>query len=177
MRCPTCSSRSGWNGAGCRWIKRRWTLRSNWRPAAGVQLRLKAQAQVQTQAQAQVRLRVGLVPVNDERGLRWTMLKLVSNTIKCGRKNQGPQWVVLSAEAAPQAVRLHRVDHGDGMTPEQWQRQFRPFERPGQEGSSQPGSVLGPVITRPLAQVLGGAVSLHSPPGGVAAATPQLPRG
>jgi PAS domain S-box-containing protein len=129
--------------------------------AAGVELQVLAPA--------------GLVLHSDERCLRQIMLNLASNAIKYGRKSQGSQQVVLSAEVTPQAVLLHVVDHGEGMTPEQLQRLFRPFERLGQEAGSQPGSGLGLVITRQLAQLLGGEVTLHSRPGVGTKATLQLP--
>ena len=129
--------------------------------AAGVELQVLAPA--------------GLVLNSDERCLRQILLNLVSNAIKYGCGAAAPHRVVLRAELTEQAVRLHVVDEGEGMTPAQLQRLFKSFERLGQEAGSQPGSGLGLLIARQLAQLLGGDITLHSRPGVGTTATLQLP--
>jgi len=112
---------------------------------------------------------------SDERCLRQLLLNLGSNAVKYGRPAQGRGRVVLAAERMGQQVRLHVSDSGMGIAPEQLQRLFQPFERLGQEGGATPGSGLGLVISRHLAQLLGGEVSLDSRPGRGTTATVQLP--
>ncbi len=107
----------------------------------------------------------------DERCLRQILLNLGSNAVKyAGRAAH----VVLSASIEGDTVRLGVADNGQGMTAEQVQRLFSPFERLGQDVTGVPGSGLGLVITRQLAQLLGGEVRLSSSPGKGTVATLEL---
>jgi len=112
---------------------------------------------------------------SDERCLRQLLLNLGSNAVKYGRPAAGRGRVVLAAERENGHVRLRVSDGGMGIAPEQLRRLFQPFERLGQEGGATPGSGLGLVISRHLAQLLGGEVSLESQPGRGTTATVQLP--
>ena len=104
-----------------------------------------------------------LALVSDERALRQILLNLAGNAIKYGR----PGGVLrLQAAATPAGRCVFEVqDNGPGMTEEQLQRLFKPFERLGHEQGTVAGSGLGLVISRQLAQALGGELSLHSAPG------------
>jgi PAS domain S-box-containing protein len=128
---------------------------------------------------AQVTLTVlaapGLVVNSDERCLRQMVLNLGSNAIKYGRDADGRGVVTLAAERVGGHVQMTVSDRGAGMSPEQLQRLFRPFERLGQEAGSQPGSGLGLVITRQLAQLLDAEVAVASGAGQGTTATVRLP--
>jgi PAS domain S-box-containing protein len=114
----------------------------------------------------------GLHVRSDERGLKQILLNLGSNAVKYG--GRGCQ-LTLSAHAEPGAVLLNVTDTGRGMSPEQLQRLFQPFERLGQEAHSVGGSGLGLVISRQIAQALGGQLELHSTPGQGTQAVLRLP--
>ncbi len=114
----------------------------------------------------------GLTVRSDERGLKQILLNLGSNAIKYG--GRGCQ-LTLSAQAEAGAVLLTVSDSGRGMSAEQMQRLFQPFERLGQENQGAGGSGLGLVISRQLAQALGGQLDLHSEPGVGTQALLRLP--
>ena len=114
----------------------------------------------------------GLTVRSDERGVKQILLNLGSNAIKYG--GRGCQ-LTLSARAEPGAVLLSVADTGRGMSPEQLQRLFQPFERLGQEAHNVGGSGLGLVISRQMAQALGGQLDLHSSPGAGTQAVLRLP--
>ena len=101
----------------------------------------------------------GLLIVSDERCLRQIMLNLGSNAIKYAGRGAH---LTLRARADDGAAVLSVVDNGRGMSPDQVQRLFKPFERLGQEASGQPGSGLGLVITRQIALLLGAEVHIAS---------------
>ncbi|MDE2082134.1 MAG: PAS domain-containing protein [Burkholderiales bacterium] len=118
----------------------------------------------------------GLVVHSDERCLRQIVLNLASNAIRHGRAPGGASHVSLQAraDADADAVLLCIRDNGPGMTPEQLQRLFEPFERLGATDGSG-GHGLGLFVTRRLARQLGAEVELHSRPGAGTTATLRLP--
>jgi len=114
----------------------------------------------------------GLALRSDERGVKQILLNLGSNAIKYGGRGC---LLTLSARAEPGAVVLRVADTGRGMSPEQLQRLFQPFERLGQEAHNVGGSGLGLVISRQMAQALGGQLELSSQPGVGTQAELRLP--
>jgi|GEM_PF-4562351 len=116
-----------------------------------------------------------LVLASDERALRQILLNLAGNAIKYGRPGGG-LWL-RAALAGPERCVLSVHDDGPGMDDEQLQRLFTPFERLGHEQGSVGGSGLGLVISRQLAQALGGALSLRSVVGQGTTAELSLPLG
>ncbi len=128
---------------------------------------------------AQVTLAVEAAPAlvvdSDERCLRQMLLNLGSNAVKYGRNAAGRGQVTLAAARVGEQVQVTVSDSGAGMSPEQLQRLFRPFERLGQEAGSQPGSGLGLVITRQLAQLVGAELAITSQMGQGTTATVRLP--
>jgi signal transduction histidine kinase len=108
----------------------------------------------------------------EERTLRQILLNLGSNAIKYGGRGG---CVHLAATAADGGAELRIRDEGPGMSEAQLARLFKPFERLGQEAGSVPGSGLGLVITRHLAQRIGARVHLESRPGEGTTAVLWLP--
>ncbi|MGH9260858.1 MAG: sensor histidine kinase, partial [Acidimicrobiales bacterium] len=78
-----------------------------------------------------------------------------------------------SVEAAPPEVRFHVTDRGPGIPVEQQARIFEPFERSGHEQGT--GSGLGLAVSRRLAELLGGSLTVASEPGRGARFTLTLP--
>ena len=137
-----------------------------------------------------VRLEVsvdGSVPtaMADRRALRQVLLNLGSNAVKYGRvggqvelraRTMGP-----SAGSSPEPTSgtadwlIEVQDEGEGLPPQALDRLFQPFERLGRERGDQPGSGLGLVISRQLAELMGGSLDLVSTPGAGTTARLRLP--
>ncbi|MES2128594.1 MAG: PAS domain S-box protein [Pseudomonadota bacterium] len=104
-----------------------------------------------------------LVVLADRTRLKQIMLNLMSNAIKYNHE-QGV--VVLSITAVPGGrVRISVQDTGRGLTPEQLENLFQPFNRLGQEGGNEEGTGIGLVVTRRLAELMGGSMGVSSTPG------------
>ena len=99
---------------------------------------------------------------SDERLLRQIMLNLGSNAIKYGGRGSTLR---MAAQSRSGGLQITVDDNGPGMTAEQLQRLFKPFDRLGQDRLGVPGTGLGLVISRQLAGSLGAELVLHSGPG------------
>lgn len=95
----------------------------------------------------------------DARRLRQVLLNIGSNAIKYNRQGGSVVW---EASEAQGRVTLRIEDHGIGMTPEQLERLFQPFDRLGAERSKIPGTGLGLVISRSLVTEMGGTLTVES---------------
>jgi PAS domain S-box-containing protein len=129
--------------------------------AAGVALILgESAAPVRAQVQA------------DGVRLKQILLNLLSNAIKYNRrggtvvldwKRDGPRWAVQVA------------DTGQGMQAQQLAHLFEPFNRLGAEHSSVEGSGIGLALSRQLAELMAGQMSVSSTPGMGTVVTLTLP--
>jgi len=95
----------------------------------------------------------------DEKRLRQILINLLSNAIKYTQAGGA----TLTIRYRSQTALVDVIDTGIGIAPEDLDRIFEPFER----GSSldtilQPGIGLGLAITRALARILGGEVTVTS---------------
>jgi signal transduction histidine kinase len=116
-----------------------------------------------------------LTLAGDERGLRQVLLNLGSNAIKYGRTG-GHVTLACTLDDDGRLLRFTVSDDGPGMSEQQLQRLFRPFERLGQETTSVGGTGLGLLISRQLAEALGGSLDIASRPGAGTVATLVVPR-
>ncbi len=96
----------------------------------------------------------------DEQRLRQMLLNLLSNAIKYNREGGGV--LVSSEETAIGQLRLKVSDTGPGISPEGLARLFVPFERLEQEFTEAEGTGLGLVISRRIAEAMGGTLSVQS---------------
>ncbi|MDH5218130.1 MAG: PAS domain S-box protein [Gammaproteobacteria bacterium] len=87
------------------------------------------------------------------------ILNLLSNAVKYNR--EGGE-VVISCDVVGKRLRLSVSDTGPGMSAEQLQQLFRPFERVGAEKSSIEGTGIGLVITRNLIELMSGRIGVES---------------
>jgi PAS domain S-box-containing protein len=109
----------------------------------------------------------------DPRSLRQVLINVISNAVKYNRPGG---WVCVSLLGAPAGrVALAVEDTGSGLSAEQLDRLFQPFERLGHESSEIEGSGLGLVIARSLAGEMGGALTLSSVPNAGTLARIELP--
>ena len=99
------------------------------------------------------------------------LANLVSNAIKYGA-GEGRR-VVLRARARGDAVVFEVEDQGPGLPPEQHDRVFEPYLRSA--AADVKGFGIGLSLSRQLARVMGGDVTLSPAPGGGTLATLTLP--
>ena len=100
--------------------------------------------------------------------LRQILNNFVSNAIKFtseGWIDINVQW--LGRTDGKESLRFEVKDTGIGISPENQQRLFQPFSQAdGDDARRRPsGTGLGLVISRQLAQIMGGSISLESAPG------------
>ncbi|HEY0821652.1 MAG TPA: ATP-binding protein [Rhizobacter sp.] len=100
----------------------------------------------------------------DPMRLRQVLLNVGSNAIKYNRPRGLVRWALQPADTG--RARFSVVDEGVGMTPEQLERLYRPYERLGQERSAIAGTGLGLVVTRGLVERMGGSIEITSEPRG-----------
>ena len=99
----------------------------------------------------------------DRQRLVQALLNLVSNAVKyCG---EGATVEVRAEALDNRLVRIAVVDNGPGLTMEQQQRLFQPFERLGAERTTTPGTGLGLALTKKLVETMGGEIGVDSTPG------------
>jgi signal transduction histidine kinase len=99
----------------------------------------------------------------DPMRLKQVLLNLVANAIKYN--SEGGSVSLQVEETASGTARIAVTDTGRGMTPEQLEQLFTPFERLGAEHESTPGTGLGLVVTRGLVEAMDGQVTVASEPG------------
>ena len=108
----------------------------------------------------------------DRRALEQVLMNLLSNAIKYNRRG-GRVGVHIGTAAG--SVQFAVSDEGPGLTPAQQARLFQHFERLGAETSGVPGSGLGLVISRELAQSMGGELQVQSRSGAGSTFTLVMP--
>jgi signal transduction histidine kinase len=99
----------------------------------------------------------------DRTRLKQVLLNLLSNAVKYNRESGSV--VVDTIPMPPDRLRLSVQATGIGMRPEQLKSLFQPFNRLGQEGGPEEGTGIGLVVTRRLAQMMGGTLGVSSTPG------------
>ncbi|MDR7332912.1 ATP-binding protein [Roseateles asaccharophilus] len=99
----------------------------------------------------------------DRMRLKQVLLNLISNAIKYNRPNGSVH--VGCSMVSSQQVRISVQDTGRGLTPEQLEALFQPFNRLGQEAGPEQGTGIGLVVTQRLAELMGGAIGVQSTPG------------
>ena len=92
--------------------------------------------------------------------MKQIVINLVSNAIKYN-KEQGTV-VVDCAESAPGRIRISVRDTGAGLPPEKLAQLFTPFNRLGQEAGSVAGTGIGLVVSKRLAELMGGVIGVES---------------
>ena len=118
-------------------------------------------AAAQRQVQLQVQLDADASHVlGDETRIKQVLSNLLSNAIKY---NQPGGLVALSSHRLPgNRLQIRVLDTGLGLTPAQQAELFQPFNRLGRETSQTEGTGIGLVISRRLAELMGGDLQLES---------------
>jgi PAS domain S-box-containing protein len=113
--------------------------------------------------------------IADQQRLKQILLNLLSNAVKYNRDGGS---ITVSVEERDESLRILVADTGSGLTPEQQDRLFVPFERLGAEASGTEGTGLGLALSKALADVMHGALELiESVPSVGTTFVVELPRG
>lgn len=99
----------------------------------------------------------------DRQRLRQVLLNLLSNAIKYNV--EGGKVSVACGTNQENAVRITVSDTGPGMTAEQCEKLFRPFERLVGDSSAVEGTGLGLALSKGLVEAMKGAIGVDSAPG------------
>jgi PAS domain S-box-containing protein len=99
----------------------------------------------------------------DRTRLKQIVINLLSNAIKYN-KEQGTV-VVDCTTSTPGFTRISVKDTGAGLSPEKLAQLFQPFNRLGQEAGGVAGTGIGLVVTKRLAELMGGVLGVESTAG------------
>lgn len=104
-------------------------------------------------------LGVPAVLASDRRRIHQILANLVSNGIKYN--SEGGDLTISVQRNSPQ-ISVTVADTGPGLSEDQLNRMFTPFDRLGAETSKVSGTGIGLVVARQLAEALGGSLSVKS---------------
>jgi CheY-like chemotaxis protein/two-component sensor histidine kinase len=96
----------------------------------------------------------------DRTRLKQVLVNLLSNAIKYNRL--GGQVDVTCSVRTQLRLRISVQDTGDGLTSEQIDHLYQPFNRLGKEDSSEEGTGIGLVVSKRLVERMGGAMGVIS---------------
>jgi signal transduction histidine kinase/CheY-like chemotaxis protein len=96
----------------------------------------------------------------DRTRLKQVLINLLFNAIKYNRP--GGAVAVECAGTLPGPIRISVSDTGAGLSPEQLQQLFQPFNRLGKEAGAEEGTGIGLVVTKRLVDLMGGAIGADS---------------
>lgn len=93
--------------------------------------------------------------------LKQVLLNLATNAVKYSHPS-GEVRIGVTSDQALGRVSVALRDTGLGMSTEQRDHLFQPFNRLGRENGLTPGAGIGLVIVKHLVEAMGGAVSVES---------------
>ncbi|PIV33823.1 MAG: hybrid sensor histidine kinase/response regulator, partial [Lysobacterales bacterium CG02_land_8_20_14_3_00_62_12] len=96
----------------------------------------------------------------DRTRVKQVLVNLLFNAIKYNRPHG--EVTIDYAVVSPNAMRISVRDTGAGLSAEQLGHLFQPFNRLGQEGSSEEGTGIGLVVTKRLVELMGGRIGVDS---------------
>ena len=112
----------------------------------------------------------GVIAIADRMAAAEIVENLLTNAIKYG---QGKP-IEVSLKATPQAAQIAVRDHGVGIDEKDTARIFERFERAVRRGT-QPGFGIGLWLSRSLAEMMGGSITVFGKPGAGSLFTVSLP--
>jgi CheY-like chemotaxis protein/anti-sigma regulatory factor (Ser/Thr protein kinase) len=112
--------------------------------------------------------------LGDATRVKQILTNLLSNAVKYNK--DGGRIQITSRAATIDTAEVTVTDSGIGMTPQQLAELFQPFNRLGRERSALQGTGIGLVISKRLAELMGGSLRARSAVGEGTAFTLVLPR-
>jgi len=104
-----------------------------------------------------------LLALADDTRVRQILLNLLSNAIKYNR--EGGRVEVLARVAEAQTIEIEVADTGPGLSAAQLAQLFQPYNRLGRERGAVEGTGIGLVISKRLAELMGGSLQARSTEG------------
>jgi PAS domain S-box-containing protein len=101
----------------------------------------------------------------DRTRLKQVLINLLSNAIKYNRVDGtvAVEYTLLKPEGGAAArLRVSVRDTGAGLAPDKLQQLFQPFNRLGQERSTEEGTGIGLVMSKRLVELMGGVIGVDS---------------
>jgi len=98
----------------------------------------------------------------DRTRLKQVLINLLSNAIKYNQANGTVVVDVDHAKGSPERVRVSVKDSGAGLPPDMLMQLFQPFNRLGQERSTEEGTGIGLVMSKRLVELMGGEIGVES---------------
>ncbi|MDD2915194.1 MAG: PAS domain S-box protein [Gallionella sp.] len=135
-------------------------------PVSLAEVMLECQAMVEPQAQQRgikqtfPQFDIPCFVSADRTRLKQVLINLLSNAIKYNIKNGTVE--VEYAEGKPGRIRISIKDSGAGLSPEQLEQLFQPFNRLGQEAGVEEGTGIGLVVAKRLVELMGGTIGVES---------------
>jgi PAS domain S-box-containing protein len=96
----------------------------------------------------------------DRTRLKQVLINLLSNAIKYNQANGTV--VVDCVRSSPERIRVSVRDTGAGLPPDMLRQLFQPFNRLGQERSTEEGTGIGLVMSKRLVELMGGLIGVES---------------
>ena len=118
--------------------------------------------------------RTGLTVQADRTRLMQVLLNLIGNAVKY---NRAGGTVTLECRELEDRIWLGVKDEGQGLSDEDQNRLFEPFQRLGAERSGIEGTGIGLALSRRLMQAMGGQIGVDSAPGQGSTFWVKLPAG
>ena len=135
-------------------------------PVSLIEVMHECQAVIESQAQKHG-IHINFIPFDntwfvnsDSTRLKQVLINLLSNAIKYNREHGTV--VVKCTASTPERIRISIKDDGAGLPPEKLAQLFQPFNRLGQENTSQQGTGIGLVIAKQLVELMGGKIGVES---------------
>jgi len=99
--------------------------------------------------------------------LRQVLINLIANATKYTQSGQVSLRVKVAKRESPQVARLRFEveDTGIGISRENWETVFSPFEQIGNQPPEESGTGLGLTISKQFVELMGGQIGLTSKPG------------
>ncbi len=135
-------------------------------PVSLIDVMRECQAMMESQAQKHG-IHINYLPFDtswfanaDRTRVKQVLINLLSNAIKYNREH-GTVEVACTA-STPERIRISVKDSGMGLPPEKLAQLFQPFNRLGQESGPEEGTGIGLVVSKQLAELMGGAIGVKS---------------
>ena len=96
----------------------------------------------------------------DRTRVKQVMINLLSNAIKYN--GSGGSVIVQCVVSGKGRIRISVKDTGVGLSPEQLEQLFQPFNRLGQQDGGEEGTGIGLVVTKQLVELMGGLIGVES---------------